>query len=161
MIGRATRRALRVYRVARTIHPLFDGTGAARFGARWTSPGRTAIYAAGSYAGALMEVLVHAQRRDLKVAYHCLVIDIPAAVRVIELDIDDMVGWDAADYVVSRRFGDRWLDGGRSAVLRVPSITGRPHEMNYIINPRHEDARRLRLAKAPAVIWDERLALRR
>ena len=53
--GTTTRHSpLSVYRVARAIHPLFDGRGAARFGARWTSPGRLAIYLAGSYAGALL-----------------------------------------------------------------------------------------------------------
>jgi RES domain-containing protein len=157
MAARRTRRALNIYRIARAIHPLFDGTGAARFGARWTSPGRKAIYAAGSYAGALMEVLAHAQRRDLKVAYHCLVIGIPAGVRIIELDPKDLPGWDSSNYTVSREFGDRWLNEAKTALLSVPSITGRPHERNFIINPDHQDASELQLAKPHAVIWDERL----
>ncbi len=158
---RRPRRALRIYRVVRAIHPLFDGTGAARFGARWTSPGRPAIYAAGSYAGALMEVLVHAQRRDLKVDYHCLVIEIPTTVRIIELDPKTISGWDEPDYVVSRQFGDRWMEEARSAILCVPSITGRPHELNYVINPRHPDVRKLKQAQQHGVIWDERLIPRR
>jgi RES domain-containing protein len=157
MAARRTRRALNIYRIARAIHPLFDGTGAARFGARWTSPGRKAIYAAGSYAGALMEVLAHAQRRDLKVAYHCLVIGIPAGVRIIELDPKDLPGWDSSNYTVSREFGDHWLNEAKTALLSVPSITGRPHELNFIINPDHQDVSELQLAKPHAVIWDERL----
>jgi hypothetical protein len=32
----------------------------------------------------------------------------------------------------------------------VPSITGRPHELNYIINPHHPDARKLK--KRPSSI---------
>ena len=161
MATRAPRRTLRIYRVARAIHPLFDGTGAARFGARWTSPGWSAIYAAGSYAGALMEVLAHAQRRDLKVDYHCLVIEIPPTVRIIELDPRAILGWDEPDYVISRQFGDRWVEEARSAVLCVPSITGRPHELNYIINPHHPDARKLKKGQQHHVIWDERLVSRR
>ena len=161
MATRAPRRTLRIYRVARVIHPLFDGTGAARFGARWTSPGWSAIYAAGSYAGALMEVLAHAQRRDLKVDYHCLVIEIPPTVRIIELDPRAILGWDEPDYVISRQFGDRWVEEARSAVLCVPSITGRPHELNYIINPHHPDARKLKKGQQHHVIWDERLVSRR
>ena len=161
MATRAPRRTLRIYRVARAIHPLFDGTGAARFGARWTSPGRSAIYAAGSYAGALMEVLAHARRPDLKVDYHCLVIEIPPTVRVLELDPGAILGWDKPDYVISRQFGDRWMEEAGSAVLCVPSITGRPHELNYIINPHHPDARKLKKAQQHPVIWDERLVSRR
>jgi len=161
MATRTPRRTLRIYRVARVIHPLFDGTGAARFGARWTSPGWSAIYAAGSYAGALMEVLAHAQRRDLKVDYHCLVIEIPPTVRIIELDPRAILGWDEPDYVISRQFGDRWVEEARSAVLCVPSITGRPHELNYIINPHHPDARKLKKGQQHPVIWDERLVSRR
>jgi RES domain-containing protein len=161
MATRASRRKLTIYRVSRAIHPLFDGTGAARFGARWTSPGKAAIYAAGSYAGALMEILAHAQRRDLKVAYHCLAIGIPAGVRIIELDAASLPGWEAADYVVSRIYGDRWLKERRSAVLCVPSMTGRPHERNYIVNPRHPDVRKLKHAEPHAVIWDQRLVSKR
>jgi RES domain-containing protein len=152
MAARPARRALNVYRITRAIHPLFDGTGTARFGARWTSPGKAAIYAAGSYAGALMEVLAHARRLDLRVDYHCLVIGIPAVVRIIELDPNALPGWDSPDYVISREFGDRWLDEGKSAILCVPSITGRPHERNYIINPRHPDTNKLKHAKPHAVI---------
>ena len=148
---------LTLYHVGRATHPLFDGTGAARFGARWTSPGRPAIYAAGSYAGALLEVLAHARRLDLKVEYHCLVIRIPKTVRVLNINPQRVLGWDDPDYVASRIVGDRWLDGSRGAVLRVPSATARPHEVNYIINPQHPDARKLRRGKPHPVIWDGRL----
>jgi RES domain-containing protein len=148
---------LSVYRVARAIHPLFDGRGAARFGARWTSPGRLAIYAAGSYAGALLEILVHARRLDLKVEYRCAVIDIPKRIQILKVSPGRVRGWDADDYVASRAVGDRWLDEGKSAVLCVPSMTGRPHELNYIVNPEHADARKLTVHKPHAVMWDDRL----
>ena len=156
-LTRTERTPLSVYRVARAIHPPFDGTGAARFGARWTSPGRLAIYAAGSYAGALLEILAHARRLDLKVDYRCVVIDIPKRVPILKVNPARVQGWDAPDYIASRAVGDRWLEEGRSAVLCVPSLTGRPHELNYIVNPEHPDARKLRLHKPHAVIWDDRL----
>jgi RES domain-containing protein len=153
----AAGRVTTLYRVGRAIYPLFDGSGAARFGSRWTSPGKPAIYAAGSYAGALMEVLVHARRTDLKRAYRCLVIHVPAALRIQTFDPDGLSDWDAPDYVASRIVGDYWTAKGESAVLSVPSVVGHPHERNYIINPQHRDARRLRLEKPHPVVWDERL----
>jgi RES domain-containing protein len=85
----------------------------------------------------------------------------PAAVRIIELDSKDLPGWDSPNYTVSREFGDRWLNEAKTALLCVPSITGRPHERNCIINPDHQDASELQLAKPHALIWDERLISKR
>ena len=51
---------LRVFRIADMRHAIFDGTGAMLYGARWNSHGRRVIYAAETYAGALLEILVHA-----------------------------------------------------------------------------------------------------
>jgi RES domain-containing protein len=147
----------RLYRVTRTTHPLFDGTGAARFGARWSSPGRQVIYTAGSYAGALLEILVHAQRPALRVPYHCLVIEVPGDIPITVVSPDDVPDWDAADYVASRAVGDAWLDAGESALLQVPSITARPFEHNVLINPQHPDVQHLRLHGPHPVVWDIRL----
>lgn len=148
----------RVYRATRAIHPLFDGAGAARFGARWNSPGRAVVYTAGSYAGALLEILVHAQRLDLREPYHCIAIDIPRGVEVELVTAAEVPeGWAAADYAVSREVGDAWFDAARSACLQVPAITGRPFEYNIIINPGHPDTRRLRIEGPYRVLWDDRL----
>jgi RES domain-containing protein len=150
-------RSISVYRVARAAYPLFDGSGAARFGARWTSAGRPVVYSAGSYAGALLEILAHARRPDLEVQYRCLVIHIPIGIAIQEVIVAEVPDWTAADYVTSSAVGDLWLDRAETTVLRVPSITGRPHEHNYIINPQHRDARELDFDEPHLVVWDERL----
>ena len=149
--------ALTAYRVTRATHPLFDGTGATRFGARWTSTGQIAIYTAGSYAGALLEILVHARRLTLREPYHAMVIHVPNSVSMTVIRAADVPGWDAPDYVASRAVGDAWLARADSAVLQVPSLTGWPHEINIIINPRHPDTQQLGLGTPHAVMWDERL----
>lgn len=146
-----------VYRVARAPHPLFDGTGAARHGARWSSPGREVVYAAFSYAGALLELLAHARRFGVAAEYRCLPVQIPDGLRVESIVPGELHGWEAPDYVQSRAAGDAWLDSGRSAVLRVPSLVGWPHEWNAVINPAHPDAQRLYLGAVHRVIWDARL----
>lgn len=150
-------RPISVYRVARAAFPLFDGSGAARFGARWTSPGRPVVYAAASYAGALLEILAHARRPDLEVQYRCLVIHIPIGIAIQEVIVAEVPDWTAADYVTSRAVGDHWLDRAETPVLLVPPIIGRPHEHNYIINPQHPDARKLEFDEPHFVVWDERL----
>ncbi len=47
------------FRIADSRHELFDGAGAYLKGGRWNSPGKRIIYAAQTYAGALLEALVH------------------------------------------------------------------------------------------------------
>jgi len=150
-------RPISVYRVARAAYPLFDGSGAARFGARWTSAGRPVVYSSGSYAGALLEILAHARRPDLEVQYRCLVIHISSGTAIQEVVVAEVPDWTAADYLSSRAVGDQWLDRAETAVLRVPSITGRPHEHNYIINPQHQDVRKLDFDEPHDVVWDARL----
>jgi RES domain-containing protein len=51
----------RAYRIADRRHNILDGQGAAMFGGRWNSPGRRVIYAAETFAGAMLEVLVNAK----------------------------------------------------------------------------------------------------
>ena len=51
---------LRAYRIADVRQPIFDGNGAALYGGRWNSPGRRVIYAAETYAGAMLEKLAQA-----------------------------------------------------------------------------------------------------
>lgn len=149
--------AVWVYRVARAPHPLFDGTGAARHGARWSSPGREVIYGAFSYAGALLELLAHARRFGVDAEYRCLPIEIPDTVHVESLVPSELPGWEDMDYARSRAAGDAWLDSRRGAVLRVPSLVGWPHEWNAMINPAHPDAKHLRHGEVHRVIWDARL----
>ena len=48
---------------ARYVAHAFDGEGARLYGGRWNSPGRPAVYTAGSLALAALEVLVHMQSR--------------------------------------------------------------------------------------------------
>jgi RES domain-containing protein len=139
------------------VHEPFDGTGAARFGARWNSPGRAPIYTSASYAGALLEILVHAQRATLRVPYHCIVIDVPSDVDIMVVASAGVPGWEDAGYAASRAAGDAWLDAGRSALLQVPSIVGYPFESNVLVNLRHPDARRLGVSGPFPVRWDERL----
>lgn len=52
---------MKFYRIADTRHTIWSGTGAMLAGGRFNSPGRPVIYAALTFAGAMLEVLVHAR----------------------------------------------------------------------------------------------------
>ena len=147
---------LRVYRIADRRHNVFDGTGAAMHGAGWNSPGRRVIYAAETYAGAMLEALAQANLGRLPKTQVWIEILIGKSVRVEEIDRPDVPGWQASNQHASRGYGDRWYDERRSAVLLVPSLVAR-QERNIAINPEHPDFSRIRATAPKPVIWDRRL----
>lgn len=153
----ASRRSgsLRAFRIADTRHPIFDGTGAMLHGARWNSPGRRIIYAAETYAGALLEILVHASGR-LPPGLAYVEVEVPGSLAIEEVAAARLRGWDAPSYENSRAFGDRWYDEGRAPVLLVPSVVTRI-ERNVLINQAHPDFAKIRASKPQAVRWDARL----
>src|SRR5271170_2912420 len=112
----------RAYRIADRRHKIFDGEGAATFGGRWNSPGRRVIYAAETYAGAMLEVLANANIGRMP-KYHVW----------IEILIDGDVSVEEVNQRASRGLGDKWYDEQRSTVLIVPSTVVRV-ERNVVIN---------------------------
>jgi len=116
---------MRVFRIADRRFPLFDGTGARIVGGRWNSPGRPVIYAAETFASAMLEVLVHANLGRVPKTHVVIEITIPDGIAVESMLGQNLRGWDAEDQSASRQFGDEWLKQQRSAVLLVPSIVTR------------------------------------
>jgi RES domain-containing protein len=137
---------MRCFRIGDTRFPLLDGTGARLHGGRWNSPGRNVIYAAETYAGAILELLVHANLNRLPHTQAVLTIEIPEDLAVEALA--------AADLPV---FGDRWLAEARSAVLMVPSLVTQGLEDNILLNPAHPEFARITHTPPEPVVWDKRL----
>ncbi len=146
-----------VFRLAKRRYPVYDGSGAALEGARWNSPGRVLIYASEHYATTILEKLVHAGRTQLPGAHHAAAIDIPDDLPLEVFDPEAVSGWDAEESAAARGYGDQWHAAGRTAVLVVPSIPGQPVERNFVINPAHPDAARIRVGPSFDVVWDGRL----
>ena len=145
----------RAFRIADRRFPLFDGHGAFLHGGRWNSPGRRVIYAAASYAAALLEVLVHTRTGKVPRTHVWIEIEIPQHVSFEALD--KLEGWDAPESTAARDFGDEWLRAGRSVVLAVPSLAASGLERNLLINPDHPDFSALSASEPREVIWDRRL----
>jgi RES domain-containing protein len=155
MVSRS-RAPLHAYRVADGRYPLFAGEGAAQFGGRWNSPGRRVIYGARSYAGALLERLAQSGIGKIPPQQQWIEITIPNEVDLEEANEADVPEWDAPDLIASRKFGDQWLKEGRTAVLVVPSIVGRPHERNVVISQDHPQFSLLTASDPLPVRWDPR-----
>ena len=145
----------RAFRVSDMRHPVFDGRGAMRYGARWNSRGRRIIYAAETYAGALLEILVHASG-TIPQAHGHVEIEIPAGLSIQEVTPDDVPDWDSPSFEAARSFGNRWYDERRTPVLVVPSLVTLV-ERNVLINQDHPDFPRIRASQPLPVRWDARL----
>jgi RES domain-containing protein len=149
-----------LWRVVKRKHAAtaFDGKAAQRFGGRWNSPGRRAVYSSASKSLALLEILVHL---DVGRALPRLV--------AFTFDIDDELveplpaarlsrHWRASRGLwVTQRIGDAWLASGRTLALAVPSAIV-PEESNYLLNPAHPAFGNLKFGRSVPFLLDPRLA---
>ena len=145
------------YRIADARHPIFDPTGAMLHGGRWNSIGARVIYAAETYAGALLEVLAHSNLSQPPKNHRVVRIDIPANLKIETLVPRELPGWDSEDAGASRTFGDKWYRAKRTAVLRVPSVLTQGREHNFVLNTEHQEFRMIRAGAPEIVQWDARL----
>ena len=114
------------------------------------------IYAAASFAGAMLERLAQTGISALPAFTASILISIPRGVEIEVVEDADVPGWDAADKGAGQAFGDRWLSERRTAVLTVPSIVARL-ERNVLLNPDHPDFKAITTTEPAPVIWDARL----
>jgi RES domain-containing protein len=146
-----------VYRIADRRHPLFDPTGAFLHGGRWNSKGRRVIYAAATYAGALLETLAHANIGRIPQTFAYIGITLPQGIVIDEVRPEEIPGWNTNDFLASRKRGDRWHEEKTAAVLIVPSAVTGGIESNVLINADHPDFVKISASEPRQVIWDPRL----
>jgi RES domain-containing protein len=134
------------------------GVGGLISSARWNSRGAHIVYLAESPAAALLERLVHLEidTDDIPSSYQLLVVEIADHLSFDTIDANDLPrNWRSND-TVTRPAGDRWLQSGRTALLRVPSAIT-PHTWNWLLNPRHPDAMNAKIVDVMSVPFDARL----
>ena len=135
----------------------FTGEGARLYGGRWNSPGHAAVYAAGSRALAALEMLVHLDGPQLLGSYLIYEAEIPEPL-LTELSTDDLPRDSREDPAPrsTQAIGDAWIEKAASAALRVPSVLI-PEEHNYLLNPRHAEFGKVRIAGPERFSFDARL----
>jgi RES domain-containing protein len=151
---------IRVWRLCQAIHQAaaFDGEGARRYGGRWNPKGRAVVYTAATLSLAALEILVHADGDLLAVEFAAFAVDIPDAVPIESVVLDDLPArWgDEFPALICRRWGCAWLDRAETAVLAVPSAII-PAETNYLLNPAHPDFAKLVIGAPAPFAFDPRL----
>lgn len=146
---------LKAYRIGAGEHPVFQGEGARRNGARWNSPGRPVIYCGHSFAIAMLERLVYSAIGTVPTSDRYVVALVPEDL-IEALDESTIPGWRQAGSRSARDAGDRWLARGSSAALSVPSaVTG--IDRNLLLNPAHPQFGQITVGEELPVAWDRRL----
>jgi RES domain-containing protein len=148
---------MEVFRIADARRPVFDGTGSFLYGNRWNSQGRRIAYAAQTYAGALLEILVHAELGRVPRHQVWISIQIPTTVSVEVVTPERVPGWAGSNFGPTQELGDLWFDEQRSAVLQVPSVVTSGVESNFLFNQDHPQFPSIQISPARPVAWDPRL----
>lgn len=133
------------YRIVRQKYSedAFTGEGTRIYGGRWNSAGKMCVYAAGSESLAILEMLVHLERRAVEEP--CLLFKLRMTERdVVYLGNEKLPNnWrrnpSPRDTAL---IGDRWLESGKNLALGAPSAVV-PREWVYILNPKHKKFREL------------------
>ncbi len=139
-------------------HLSLAGDGSLRTPGRWHTRGRRVVYCAQSPAAALLEILVHFEidLQDLPVRYRLLKIEARDDAHIERVSVDQLPPDWLERTEVTRAIGDRWLTRGSAALLIVPSAIV-PQTFNVLLNPAHQDARRIVIVDAAEHAVDPRL----
>lgn len=138
----------------------FSGDGARLYGGRWNSPGRAAVYVAGSASLAVLEMLAHLPVEEFPRAYVLIEAEFDEGL-VARVEAGGLpAGWrESPPPPEVQHVGDDWLAEARSAVLQVPSAIV-PVEWNFLLNPAHPDFARIKIGRETDIRLDPRLIKR-
>ena len=150
-----------VYRLSKSKYSAdLSGKGAEKAGGRWNSKGVAMVYTSSSRALCTAEVAVHVPLGIVPADYELVTIEIPDD-SVTEADIKDLPhDWRSFPHPDStQKLGDRFVHEGKFLVLKVPSVVVQG-EHNFLINPRHEAAAKVRVVYTEPFLFDKRLFIK-
>ena len=130
--------------------------------ARWNSDGHFVIYTSTSRALACLENMVHRGGEGISGLFRTLVIEVPSNLKMKKISSKDLPSeWSALENIsFTRRIGDDWLKKMSSPLLKVPSAII-PDENNLILNPAHDDFKKIKIKSIEAFTFDIRLLQKR
>lgn len=150
-----------VYRIEREkyLSSTLSGTGASMAkGYRWNSYNTKLVYTSESRALATLEVSVHLDlSEDLPIDRFYVEIEIPNDIEILEVHLKDLPpDWNSIPPSISTQvIGDDFVFENDAAILKVPSSIV-PQEFNYLINPNHTSAKRIKVKKVIPMSFDSR-----
>lgn len=133
-----------------------SGTGAKLKGARWNMAGTGMLYTAENISLSTLELLVHIGLNDIKNLYHLLTIFIPDDTAIQEINADKLKPHWYEDEDYTSFIGSEFIKNNNNLILKVPSAII-DEEHNFLINPNHQDFKKIKIKKSKPFIFDERL----
>jgi RES domain-containing protein len=150
---------MRVFRLSKLKYAEeLNGKGAAKFGNRWNSKGVEIIYTAESRALAMAEVVVHVSLATLPKDFVMIEIHIPDSLTFGLLKLKDLrEDWNSHPHGSrTQKLGDDFVDSRAFCVCKVPSEVVKG-DFNYLINPHHKDAKRIKIKSITPFPFDKRI----
>lgn len=134
-----------------------SGNGAKLYGGRWNEKGTAVVYLASTRAIAMMELLVHLRPDDLDRPFTITVFEVPDD-KVFKVDVALLpTGWAAEERKPElAKWCAKFVEDGNYLLMEVPSVLI-PEESNYLLNPRHLDAAKVKLISQREFSFDHRL----
>ncbi|WP_136668901.1 RES family NAD+ phosphorylase [Flavobacterium sp. H122] len=150
---------MEVFRLARKKHPItLSGKGASICGGRWNSKGTEVVYTAQSRALSMAEVAVHLSLATLPNDFVMLTVEIPDDIPFVTIDETDLVkGWNVFPHSFATQIiGDEFIRNNDACLLKVPSAVVKG-DFNFLINPYHEDFKRIKIIDQTDFPFDKRI----
>lgn len=133
-----------------------SGNGARLYGGRWNSEGKPMVYLASSRSLAVLESLAHLVPTNIPNDFLILNIEVPDDF----LEIPENVlpdNWNEyPEQHIVKQIGNSFLQRNEHLLLKVPSALV-PEEFNYLLNPLHPKATKVKIINKAPFRFDDRL----
>jgi RES domain-containing protein len=143
-----------------SLYTSLSGIGAELESGRWhtAAPEKRMVYLTEHPAVALVENLtsLDGDPSFFPTRFQLLRVTVSDTIQASNLSAKQLMNVDPQRSETTQAIGDAWLDSGSSALLRVPSIPS-PESWNYLLNPLHPDAAKIKLDWARHIAYDKRL----
>ncbi len=149
---------MQLYRIGATQYAKdITGEGARLNGGRWNHAGIPCIYAGESRAIVLLEYSAHVPVLNIKRALSFTTFTVPDDA-IMELKTPDLPGnWkDFPHPKKTRDLGSKLLSNNTSLIIKIPSVII-PQEYIYLINPKHPDIKKVKVAAVIDYAYDLRI----
>lgn len=135
-----------------------SGKGAELNGGRWNSKGLPMVYTSENRSLSMAEVAVHLPVGLIPEGFQIVAIDIPDEISIQTVSAGQLSrNWNSYPFRAETvSVGDDFLRKMKFAILRVPSAVVKG-EFNYLINPLHAEAGKIRVVDTEDFHFDLRL----
>jgi len=148
---------MQLYRIARSLYATdMSGTGARLYGGRWNNIGRSMVYTASSRSLAVLEVLVHLPPTIIPDDFRLITFEAPEDIFEPDVNAFPPNWYTYPEPDILKRTGDYFLMQNQHLLMKVPSAIVK-QEYNYLINPAHAKANKIKVMANEPFTFDERL----